>query len=193
MTEEITGEPNQLPVLLLGGAIVTPKWAKELFQRSNLPIVETPSHDFQLPPPSDYVPSFSPNITPAYAERGLWKSNPERRTLFHGRHFVFLVEGDSLSSSWKNIMDAGDAEYEPFDIRHGPSKWLGTLTLLRAKARGQNFSIVLIADEASLAAATGTRWKDFVRETEQFVYTSIHPVSSDHSLGLDCALFLFRN
>ncbi|CAG7850562.1 SubName: Full=Related to proline-rich protein-Laccaria bicolor {ECO:0000313/EMBL:CCA69874.1} [Serendipita indica DSM 11827] len=173
VTEEITGEPNQLPVLLLGGGIVTPKWVKELFRRANLPRTGS-SPDFQSPALDDYLPPFSPNIISAYAEPGLWTQKLDRRTLFEGRHFVFLLEGDSLSSLWKNIMDAGNTDYETFDVRNGSSKWSGTLTLLRAKGREHAFNITLIGDEGSLSAATGRSWKEFIRVMEQIGLRLIH-------------------
>lgn len=173
VTEEITGEPNQLPVLLLGGGIVTPKWVKELFRRANL-LRTGSSPDFQSPALDDYLPPFSPNIISAYAEPGLWTQKLDRRTLFEGRHFVFLLEGDSLSSLWKNIMDAGNTDYETFDVRNGSSKWSGTLTLLRAKGREHAFNITLIGDEGSLSAATGRSWKEFIRVMEQIGLRLIH-------------------
>ncbi|KIM30468.1 hypothetical protein M408DRAFT_328052 [Serendipita vermifera MAFF 305830] len=173
VTDQITGEPNQLPVLLHGGAIVNKQWTRELVRRlhlpANLPDSETASlEDNCLQPPiEDHLPTISPNLKRGYHQKALWAPRQERKGMFKGRHFLFLIEGPTLANVWKNVVTAGDGTYETFDIHQGLSKWSTNLAIARGKTAEKDTTLVLIAEEGNLDAAVGEQWKNFIRETER--------------------------
>ncbi|KAG8833311.1 chromatin modification- protein VID21 [Serendipita sp. 399] len=173
ITEEITGEPSQLPILLRGGCLVTKEWALELFRRANL-ASGLPSTDIvsledacHLPPTDNFLPLFSQNLPRQLRIPEIWQANDARCTLLSNRIFVFLVEGKTLPTVWRNVMSAGDATYEVVNVHEGSTKWMARLTLLRGKARESSSTIVLITDEEAMFAAVGELWKDFVRDTDR--------------------------
>ncbi|KAG8757559.1 hypothetical protein FRC14_001966 [Serendipita sp. 396] len=173
ITEEITDEPNQLPVLLRGGCLVTREWALELFRRANLPS-DLPSTDIvsledacHLPPTDDFLPSFSSILPRQLRAIEIWRPNDLRRTLFAERVFVFLIEGKMLPTTWKDVMNAGDATYEVFNIHDGCKKWITRLTRLHGKTTEASPTVVLITDEEAMFAAVGESWKEFVRDTDR--------------------------
>ncbi|CAG8657447.1 6579_t:CDS:2, partial [Acaulospora colombiana] len=170
--EQITGEPNQLPILLRGGSIVRKEWAQELFRRLYLP-PDLPSTDVVSlednclqPALEDYLPSFSPNLKQEYCQNSIWRENTDRKGMLKNLKFIFLVEGAALATVWKNIVDAGEGTYETFDIHKGVVKWITYITQLRGKATEESFGIVLVAnEEKSHAAVGGQGWKAFIQDT----------------------------
>jgi hypothetical protein len=173
IADQITGEPNQLPVLLRGGSIVTRQWAQELVRRlrlpANLPDSDTANLEDNclLPHAQDYLPIFSPNLTRALNRQALWACSEARIGMFRGHHFLFLVEGAIVANAWRDVILAGEGTYETFDIHQGISIWSNQLTLSRGKAAEQGTTLVLVANEEALDAAVGENWKDFIRETER--------------------------
>lgn len=173
VTDQITGEPNQLPVLLHGGAIVNKRWTQELVRRSDLPLNLPESDIVSLeenclqPPPEDYLPILSPNLKRAYHQKGLWAPRHERKNLFNGRHFVFLTEGSILPNVWRNVVTAGNGTCETFDVHQGVQKWSTHLALSLRKSTDQDTTLVLVTDESNMDSAVGERWKEFIRETQR--------------------------
>jgi len=173
VVDQITGEPDQLPVLLRGGSIVNKQWCQELADRLHLP-ANMPDSDRQnledsclQPSIDDYFPVFAPNLKRPFQQATLWAPNQNRLKLFKARHFLFLVEGEMISTAWINVVLAGGGTYETFDIHQGTSKWVHQLTLPRGKVADEVIALVLIANEEALDAAVGHRWKDFTREAER--------------------------
>ncbi|PVF99420.1 hypothetical protein CPB86DRAFT_296400 [Serendipita vermifera] len=172
ITEQITGEPNQLPILLRGGSIVKKEWAQELFRRlylsPGLPSTGVVSLEDNCLQPAleDYLPPFSPNLKREYCQNSIWRENAHRKGMLTNLRLVFLVEGAALATVWKNIVDAGEGTYETFDIHKGVVKWMTYITQLRGKATEEGFGIVLVANEEKLHAAVGGQgWKTFIQDT----------------------------
>jgi hypothetical protein len=173
VTDQITGEPNQLPVLLRGGSIVNKRWAQELVRRLHLPANLPDSEMVSLedsclqPPATDYIPTFSPNLKGVLKKPSLWACDEARIGMFRGRHFLFLVEGDMVANAWRDVIIAGEGTYETFDIHQGLPRWSNQLTRSRGAAAEQGTTLVLVANEETLDAAVGENRKDFMRESER--------------------------
>jgi hypothetical protein len=170
ISEEITAEPNQLTVLLRGGTIVTKQWIAELVRRSQLPSGQQFAmvDECKKPSPSDFFPSFSPNLNPKLNEKALWNEKPERRDLLQTKTFIFMAEGTTIASAWTSVMSAASSTFEVFNVSNLVTVWSKKLKSLVTSLDNTD-NIVLIADEQSMQAAVGKNWKNYVEEARRFV------------------------
>jgi hypothetical protein len=130
--------------------------------KSNKPVLK-----LKQPSVKDYLPEFSPNLKPSLCQASLWEDNSERIDMFKKHKFIFLIEGDMLPTAWRNVMDAGSAPYDTFDVHSGVIRWTTHLMHARANQMDQTSELVVITDERAMDAAVADVWKDYIRETQR--------------------------
>jgi hypothetical protein len=130
--------------------------------KSNKPLLK-----FKQPSVKDCLPEFSPNLKQSFCQSGLWEENSGRIDMFKMHRFLFLIEGNMLPTTWRDVMDAGSAAYDTFDVHNGVIRWTTHLMHARANEMDRTSELVVITDEGAMEAAVGDVWKDYIRETQR--------------------------
>ena len=161
--------------LLLATQLVRPDWLHEIIRLGNLSTdaetlnTRSLESSFALPPVAKYLPSLSVLLPSSLKMFKVWEPNEERVNLLIGYRFVFVGEkGREVDVDVRQMVVAGGAEYEAFNVSGGRSKFhqvlaKGMRRVSETVRRGKG--LVVVADEESMKTAIGSIvWKEFQGE-----------------------------
>ncbi len=109
--------------------------------------------EFEFLPPSEtkHPPSFAPTLPSALKVSKVWEPNQERENMFKGWRVLFVGEkGREADQDLLQMLDAGGAEYEVFDVTGGEKKWKQVLGKNKRKA---SKGLSVVADEETMQVA----------------------------------------
>ena len=92
--------------LLNPACLVTPQWLVELIRRGE--DADGLEKTYDLPPENSYCPLIDPTVAKhnsSMAKISFWKSNTNRKNLFDGVRFVFVLIGNGIGSPTKTMSD----------------------------------------------------------------------------------------
>lgn len=181
--------------LLRLAQVVHPSWLTEFLRLGDVinldhgALEEGPpvtALEFEFLPPSEakHRPSFSSSLPSSLKSFKAWEPNEERDRMFKGWRILFVGEkGREADQDLLQMLDAGGAEYEVFDVSGGEKKWKQVLGKNQRKA---SKGLSVVADAETMQVAAEAEWnvineilKEYVRSSKLTTYVVHAIIRSD--------------
>lgn len=193
LTPMLSISPSILSSLLRTTHIVHPDWLTEYLRLGDSEKLDHGASEegslttleFEFLPPSEskHRPTFASNLPPSLQSFKAWDRNEERYGMFKGWRVLFVGEkGREADQDLLQMLDAGGADYEVFDVSSGEKKWRQVLAKNQRKA---SKGLSVVADEETMLVAAEVDWKvinDVLKEYVLFHnYCLYSPLTTDRS------------
>ena len=182
LTQTYTLNTTLMTSLLSAAQLVKQEWLTEYIrlgtsQEDADPLVGCPlEYTFSPPPETKYRPAFSPALSDSLKSFKIWEPDDQRIGIFRGFRFILAGERDKeITNSIRDLVVAGEGDYEVFNVLSGESRWhqvLARSSKKMADAGSSGKGVLVIADEETMNTALGMeQWQSFVNHARRYEST----------------------